>query len=116
MKYLAIALGLTVAACAAVSQKVQTFEARAEPVIASACAEFRQAEANPLVGLAVAGGTMALNVATGGTGGAVVASLKGFGDAFCTAGPPLGDTTSPAQQAAWLLNTVAGPMLSAAKP
>jgi hypothetical protein len=68
----------------------------------SACARFRQAEANPLVQLAVAGGTMAANVETAGAAGPIVASIKSFGDNYCRAGPPVGDTTTPVQQASWL--------------
>jgi hypothetical protein len=42
-----------------------------------------------------------------------VAGVRSFGDAFCSAGPPPGDNTTPAQQAAWLMNVTAQ-MLAAA--
>lgn len=100
-----IAALLPLAACAALT----AFEQRAAPVVAKACGVFHQAEASPLVQLAVAGG----NIASGGVAGPVVASIRSFGDAFCAAGPPPGDATTPEQQASWLAGVV-DQMLTAA--
>lgn len=89
-------------ACAQVQQadqKVVAFEAKAAPVVASACAKYHTLESNPLVQLAVAGGSLAASAATGGVAGPVIASVKSFGDQFCAMGPPPGDTTSPVEQA-----------------
>lgn len=82
--------------------------------IAAACDAFRRAEANPRVQLALAGGTIAANIASSGTAGPVIASLRAYGDRFCAEGPPAGDTTTTAERAAWLANVTAG-LLSAAR-
>jgi hypothetical protein len=100
---------LGLAACASVTAALVAFEQRAAPVITEACGVFHQAEANPLVQIAIAGG----NIASGGVAGPIVASIRSFGDAFCAAGPPPGDATTPEQQAAWLAGIV-DQMLTAA--
>jgi hypothetical protein len=106
------------AAVTADVQKVQTtvsnFEAKAAPVVANACAVFRQAEANPLVNIGVAAGTLAANAATGGAAGPIIADVRAFGDGFCANGPPAGDTTTAAQQATWLTSQVTNVMLQLA--
>lgn len=99
--------------CGQLGAQVTAFEQKAAPQIAQACAMFHQAEADPMVQLALAGGTVAANVATGGAAGAAVALVKSYGDAFCSAGPPVGDATTPTQQAAWLAD-VTMKLLSAA--
>ncbi len=94
-----IVAGLALSACAELQKAqtaVQNFEAKAAPIVASACADFRRAEANPLVNAAIQGGSAALGI------GSTVASIQSFGDGFCTSGPPATDTTAPAQQASWL--------------
>ena len=113
-----IVAGCTPAQEAAVQTRLVAFEAKAAPVVANACARFHAAEVNPVVQLAVAGGTMAANIETAGAAGPIIASIKSYGDAFCALGPPAGDATTPAQQAAWLAG-VAQQMLAkaaAAKP
>jgi hypothetical protein len=89
---------LVLAACNA----LVAFEQRAAPVVAKACADFHSAEMSPLVRLAIVGG----NIASGGVAGPVVASIQSFGDAFCSAGPPPTDATTPEQQAAWLYGVI----------
>lgn len=106
---MALGTGLALSAC----QQLAAFEKQAAPVIAQGCVDFHAAEADPLVQSAIAGGVLAASAATGGIAGPVVASLKGFGDAFCQAGPPAGDVTTPAQQAQWLAG-VTQQLLSAA--
>lgn len=87
---------------AAANTKLIAFETKAAPVIARACAKFHDAEVNPVVQLAVAGGTTLADVETAGAAGPIIASIKSYGDQFCAAGPPAGDATTAAQQAAWL--------------
>lgn len=108
MRRLGIFAGLALTACNQFAA-VTAFEQRAAPQIASACAQFHQAEADPLVQLALAGGS----AAGGPTVASTVASIKSFGDAFCLNGPPAGDTTSVAQQLVWLIG-VADQMYAAA--
>jgi hypothetical protein len=103
------------AGCAGLTAAIARFEERADPVIQAACAGFRQAETSPLVRLAIAGGTMAANVATSGAAGPVVALLRSYGDAYCREGPPAGDMTTSMQQREWLLNDVMKGMLDAAR-
>lgn len=107
MKRYLIPLACTVALGLAACAQIAAFEKQASPVIVQACGQFRSAEANPLVQLALSVG----GAATGT--GAIVADVRSFGDAFCSAGPPPGDNTTPAQQAAWLMNVTAQ-MLAAA--
>jgi hypothetical protein len=102
------ALVVALAGCAGLTAAIARFEERADPVIQAACAGFRQAETSPLVRLALAGGTMAANAATGGAAGPIVALLHSYGDAYCSAGPPAGDTTTPMQQRNWLLDVMKG--------
>jgi hypothetical protein len=107
-----IAGSLALAACA----QIASFEQKAAPVIGQACATFHKAEANPLVHIALAGGTLVANIAAPGSGtaiGAGVALVRSYGDKFCAEGPPAGDATTPDQQAAWLAGIV-GKMLAAA--
>ena len=99
-----------------VDTAVTTFESKAAPVVANACATLHATESNPLAQIGIGGVTVALNVASGGAAGPVLASLKAFGDGFCLNGPPAGDTTTPAQQAAWLLNQVVAPMSAILSP
>lgn len=82
--------------------QVASFEQRAAPVVARACADFRKAEASPLIRAGVAAGSMIASAETGGVAGPAIGAAVQFGDAYCTNGPPAGDTTTPAQQAAWL--------------
>lgn len=110
----AAAVALLVAACT--TAQVATFESKAAPVVVGACSTLHSVESNPLlqgginIGLAAAS-----SGATGGVAGTAVEIVKGMGDAYCLNGPPAGDTTSPAQQAAWLLNQII-PVLSAPVP
>jgi hypothetical protein len=106
---LALAAAVPLAACAALTAQLVAFEQRAAPVIVQACGVLHQAEASPLVKLAVAGG----NIASGGVAGPIVASIESFGDAFCANGPPPTDVTTPEAQAAWLYGVV-DKMLTAA--
>jgi hypothetical protein len=99
---------VVLAGCAGLTAKIARFEDRADPVIQAACIGFRAAETSPMVRLALAGGTLAANAATGGAAGPIVAALWSYGDAFCSAGPPAGDTTSPMQQRNWLLDVMKG--------
>lgn len=116
---LLLCAGLGLSACAGLPQQAPTaaiaaFEQTAGPQIAQACDVFHQAEANPLVQLAVAGGAIATDAAvTKGAASAGVALVKSYGSIFCQDGPPPGDTTSPAQQAVWLAD-IAAKMLAAA--
>lgn len=105
----AAAAVLGIAACS----QVMPYEQKAAAAITQACAMFHRAEADPLVQFALAGGATAATMATGVPVGAVVAGVRSYGDAFCANGPPVGDTTSPAQQAAWLIGVV-NQMLAAA--
>jgi hypothetical protein len=95
-----LAIGSILASCA----QMTAFEAKAAPEIAQGCAVFHQAEASPLVQIGIGVGVAAANTAMGGVpaAGLAVSAVKGFGDAFCAAGPPIGDTTTPGQQASWL--------------
>lgn len=105
---LALLAGALVAGCsqqqfADAQAKVTAFEAKAAPAIAKGCDAFHAAEASPLVQTGLAVGTMAANAATGvPVAGLAVSAIKGFGDQFCQAGPPVGDATTPDQQAGWL--------------
>ena len=103
-------IACSLAACA----QVASFEQKAAPMVAEACATFRSAEADPLVQLALAGGSTAATAATGVPVGAAVALVQSYGDAFCSAGPPPGDATTAAQRVAWLAD-VATKMLAAAQ-
>lgn len=104
MKRFVIIAGLSLGALCACAQ-IAAFEQRAAPVIARGCADFHAAEASPLVQVALAAG----NVASGG----IVGSIKSFGDAFCSVGPPASDTTTPEQQAQWL-SGIAAQLVAAA--
>ena len=53
------------------------------------------------------------NGATSGIAGTAVGIVRGMGDAYCQNGPPAGDTTTPAQQAAWLLGQIVPPLNAA---
>ena len=101
-------LALALAGCAGLTAALVSFEQRAAPVVAQACTVFHNAEASPLVSLAIAGG----NIASGGVAGPIVANIRAFGDEFCAAGPPVGDMTTPQEQAAWLYG-VADKLLTA---
>lgn len=94
------------AGCASVAAVWAKFEERADPVIQAACAGFRQAQTDPMVRLILSGGTMVVDRVTGGSVGPTIASLWSYGDAFCSNGPPVADTTSPMQQRNWLLNVM----------
>ena len=97
-RFLAAASLLALASCA----QIAAFEQKAGPQIAQACALFRSAEADPAVQIALAAGATAGTIASGVPVGAIVAQIKSYGDAFCANGPPVGDATTPAQQAQWL--------------
>ncbi len=103
------------ASCAALQSDVVAFEAKAAPVVAQACATLHSVEANPLLQGAINIGVGAASGATGGLAGTAVGIVKGMGDAYCLSGPPLNDTTSPAQQAAWLLNQIIPPLKAAVR-
>jgi len=103
------------AGCAGITAAIARFEERAGPAIARGCAEFHKAEANPLVQLALAAGTMAGNAATGGAAGLAVAAIRGFGERFCALGPPEGDSTSPEERAAWIAGIARQLIAEAAK-
>jgi hypothetical protein len=107
-----VALGVAFAATACT--QVTAFEQKAAPEIAQACGAFHQAEANPLVQIALAAGSTAATAASGVPVGAVVSEIRSYGDAFCAAGPPVGDLTTPGQQAAWVMD-VAQKMIGAAR-
>ena len=109
---------LALAGCSAtqtaqVTTAVTTFEAKAAPVIQQACASLHNVEANPLLQGAINIGLAAASGATGGIAGTAVGAIKGFGDAYCLQGPPVTDTTTPTQQAAWLLNQIVAPLNAA---
>lgn len=108
-------VSLTIAGCqiAKFEAGLAKFEAKAAPVIANACARFRQAEASPLVQIAIAGGTLAANAATGGIAGPAVAAIRSYGDQFCANGPPAGDSTTAQQQADWLDGKITGVLVAA---
>lgn len=75
------------------------------PVVARACAEFRTAEADLVVQMALSAAQMAAGAYVPGSGVATAAGLKwvrSAGDKFCSSGPPAGDNTTPEQRAAWL--------------
>jgi hypothetical protein len=111
MKHAAFGLAILLAGCSSAQQaQVVAFEARAEPVIQSACARLHQVEANPLEMTVINLGVAAANGASGGIAGGAFGIIKSFGDAYCLQGPPPGDTTSAAQQADWLLNQVIAPL------
>jgi hypothetical protein len=112
MRKVLVAAGLLlgVAACSA---QVADFMQKAAPQIMQACTMFRQAEADPMVQLALAGGSTAATMVTGAPVGQIVAEIRSYGDAFCQSGPPMGDATTPAQQTEWLAS-VTMQMLSAA--
>jgi membrane protease subunit (stomatin/prohibitin family) len=105
------------ASCSTAQQaQVIAFEAKAAPVIAQACATLHSVEANPLLQGSINIGLAAASGATGGAAGAAIGVVKGMGDAYCLNGPPLNDTTTPAQQAAWLLNQIIPPLTAAIAP
>jgi hypothetical protein len=97
-RFIAAVSLLALASCS----QVASFEQKAAPQIAQACALFHRAEADPAVQIALAAGTTAGTLALGVSVGAIVAQVRSYGAAFCANGPPVGDATTPAQQAAWL--------------
>ena len=107
--FLAPALALLFGCSATQQAKIVAFEAKAAPVIASACANLHAVEANPLLQGGIDMG-VAASAATGGAAGLADSVVKGMGDAYCLNGPPAGDTTTAAQQAAWLLGKIIPPL------
>ena len=86
------------------------FEAKAAPVVAQACATLHAVEANPLLQTTINIGVAAANGATSGIAGGALGIIKAMGDAYCANGPPVADTTTPAQQARWLLGQIVPPL------
>lgn len=113
--FLAAGLLLALTGCGTQPQlgaDVVAFEKKAAPVVAQACTKLHQVEANPLLQTGINLGVAAANGATSGIAGTAFGIVKGMGDAYCQNGPPVGDTTTPDQQAAWLLGQIV-PVLAA---
>lgn len=72
------------------------------PAIASACATWRSARANPAIQLALGVASTAATVAGYGVASAGLDWVRSAGDRFCTEGPPAGDVTTVADKASWL--------------
>jgi len=114
IKFASVIAGLSLIALASCSAQqtaaVQAFEAKAAPVVAKACAALHSVESNRLLQGGINIGLAAASGATGGVAGTAVGIVKGMGDAYCLNGPPAADTTTPAQQADWLLSQIIPPL------
>ena len=114
-KIIGFTMACSLAACTAAQQaQVTAFEAKAAPVVAQACAKLHAVEANPLLQGGINIAVDAASGATGGVAGTAIGIVKGMGDAYCQNGPPAGDTTTPDQQAAWLLGQIIPPLAAPA--